>query len=117
MKNQCDDLIHENNINNLRYKQLLKEIDNMYLLLENNISKCCDTVNDSNIESSSGTCVNTLIYKYKLETQTHVIDKSANFIYITAVGAGGAGGVGFIKDMYYYSGGGGGAGGGRRVLP
>lgn len=115
MKKQYSDLINENNTNNLRYKQLLKEIDNMYLLLESNINKNCNNeCNECNkCEDScnnNSTCSNTAIFKYNSKIQTHIIGNCTNFIYITAVGAGGAGGVGLVKDMYYYSGGGGGAG-------
>lgn len=114
MKEQCSSLISENNMNIERYKQLLKEIDNMYILLENVSTLKCECSGGSPIdcpgESSTGTCSNTKIFKYKAQVQIFSFPLNVTFAYISAVGGGGAGGVGFIKDMYYYSGGGGGAG-------
>lgn len=102
MKNQYLELVKTNNVNNNRYTQLLKEIENMYTLLENNV-----LTGQGSITTNS---CNTAIFKHIGQPEIFTVKSDISIIYITAVAAGGAGGVGIIKNMYYYSGGGGGAG-------
>jgi hypothetical protein len=51
-----------------------------------------------------------IVYTDTTTQHIFIVKPKIKYIYITAVGGGGAGGVGCIKGMFYYSGGGGGAG-------
>ena len=106
-------LLDRQNGENARYKQIIGELDNLYLLLEanyDNIEKLSQAVNNN--ANNANNCINCNRLFYTCPNKIHklVIDKDINLIFITIIGAGGAGGMGCVKDMYYYSGGGGGAG-------
>lgn len=81
----------------IRYNQILTELNNLYFM--------ADTFNLA-LNKKRRICyynphIKDIIYKFPDDVET---------VFITMVGGGGAGGIGFINEMYYYSGGGGGAG-------
>lgn len=92
-----------------RYINIVNELNNLYEITYNNIIKieeCCDC--------SCKECKDIMPASYDDPTQITTLKyncESPKMIFITAVGGGGAGGVGFVCGSWYYcSGGGGGAG-------
>jgi len=129
--NNCDvnllqDQINALNINYLelvnkqksdtdRYKQIIDELNTLYELIENKNDQINNLINNTTkpqvANCISGTNTpNTTILTCTNKVHKIVVNPAAEFIFITIVAGGGAGGIGFIKNMYYYSGGGGGAG-------
>lgn len=99
------------NLADERYKQLIKEIDNLYILLEQT---------KGNAQCSPPFCAplcpplcstlcpsNSLIF----ESSSVFLSDKDQFMFVSLTAGGGAGGVGYINDFYYVGGGGGGAGG------
>lgn len=88
---------------------IINEINHINDTLEELITSCC--VDHNHRCDCEKTCESRkIIYTDPNHTHIFVVKPGIKFIFITAVGGGGAGGLGIIKDMYYYSGGGGGSG-------
>ena len=105
-------LINKIDCANNRYIQILNEIDNLYLLVENNDDKITNfshlEVTNKPIECSS--CDKCIIFRSTESEHMFKYDGDSSVLFVTMIGGGGAGGVGYIEGIYYYSGGGGGAG-------
>jgi hypothetical protein len=54
--------------------------------------------------------ISKIMYTDPSTVHTFVVPKNVKYVHVTMIGGGGAGGVGFAKNMCYYSGGGGGSG-------
>lgn len=108
------EVINELKIENEKYKITINEINNIHDTIDNILIK----INNCNCNNNcNSNCVNICncdckkkIYTDTTQSHTLVINNDIKFIYLTMVGGGGAGGVGFVKNIYYYSGGGGGSG-------
>jgi len=103
LKTNYLELVNKGKKDNTRYEQIVDELNNLYELIGNNSSNSSPVqYYDISPAKTIFTCTN----------QIHqiVIDKDIDFIFVTIIAGGGAGGIGFIRNMYYYSGGGGGAG-------
>jgi len=112
-----------NNINN-SYKEIINEIlieNNRYKILVdevNNINEKIDDIEIKLIESGcsiqyDGTCnhgCGKMIYTDVTKINVFVVEHDIEFLYLTMVAGGGAGGIGFVDGIFYYSGGGGGGG-------
>lgn len=108
-------LLSLKNVSDVRYQQLVSEVDNIYVLLENNYSSLfnydCDTHNNNTSQNTSTCCYKQLVFTDPSEEYCYMIDNSEiTMIFVTMVGGGGGGGIGYVDQFYYYSGGGGGAG-------
>lgn len=101
---------NKNKIYDERYKQIINEINNINQIIKydhEKIYKNIQKINNIKIPRSNK---NREIFEDYDKIIHYKINKDINTIFITIVGGGGAGGIGFINDVYYYSGGGGGAG-------
>lgn len=82
-----------------------------YLIHSNN--KCdsdsCDEKSEL-IPNHIHTCCKPRLQLFVNVNETQTFIPTTDIIFITMVGGGGAGGIGYIEGMYFYSGGGGGAG-------
>jgi hypothetical protein len=88
-----------------RYKQLVSELETIYTILDNNY---CPTKQD--ISGSDNCCTTRQVYT-DIETEHHyIVNKDISYIFLTMVGGGGCGGIGYVDNFYYYSGSGGGSG-------
>lgn len=105
LNNTYVEIYNELKLENKRYEQIYNEINNIYTIIDcDNPSICC-----SNPEDQLNIC-NKIVYTDTTNIKSYKIEENICMILVTMVAGGGAGGIGFIKDMFYYSGGGGGAG-------
>jgi hypothetical protein len=118
--NQNIDFIQQQlNMISTSYLEVIKELhidNNRYSTLINEINNITEEINDfkmpllnTGTEHDNCECCK-MIYTDTTQIHKYVIKNDIKFIYLTMVGGGGAGGIGFIQNMYYYSGGGGGSG-------
>lgn len=102
------EIINEIKKENECHKQIyndIEEINNTLINIQNKIvneCKCDHTCNPSS--------PNKIVYDKPGTEQELIITNDIKFIFVTLVGGGGAGGIGYIDNMHYYSGGGGGSG-------
>ena len=96
--------MNKQNCNNTRYEQFLSEIENIYDLININ-NECIENVNMEKVSC----CPFRKVYTDTTKIHKFIIDMEIDLMFVTIIGGGGAGGIGYIKNMYYYSGGGGGA--------
>jgi hypothetical protein len=108
--NECyTDIINDLTTKKKSTEIIINEINQINDTLEEIITSCCSDHNchcdcEKICESRK------IIYTDPNNQHIFIVKPGIKFIFITAVGGGGAGGLGIIKDMYYYSGGGGGSG-------
>jgi hypothetical protein len=93
--------------------ELLNNNTNTNTNVNVNYNELIDNMNEK-IDNIECICVNSDSKKQVfVDTNlihTIIIPKNIDFIYLTMVAGGGAGGIGHINNMFYYSGGGGGSG-------
>lgn len=102
LNQNCQSILKKMECKNNQYQQLISEIDDLRLLL--------GTHEDTMTTVTNKECHKCVIYREIDKIYQFKIDKDINLAFLTMVGGGGAGGIGFVKGMYYYSAGGGGAG-------
>lgn len=115
--NNMDYMQEQINFLNISYSQLIDEViceNKKYQKLASEINKIPCKINEIiNMDTCSHTCEHQCGKKMFTDTNKEhkfVIEHDIEFICLTMVAGGGAGGVGFVKDMFFYSGGGGGSG-------
>jgi hypothetical protein len=90
--------------NEERYKQLVSEIDNIHMLTD------CLTKTDCDCKQSDPCICDNKLFYTESNTSHQYMFECDKIIFITMVGGGGAGGIGYVNGMYYFSGSGGGSG-------
>lgn len=112
---QIESLQYQLNIISKYYVETTKELEYLKmrnLYLESELNKINNTLsigtslttNDPNKSYTSK-----YVFGDPMHTHTFTVTDNVKQLFISAIGGGGAGGIGCIKDMYYYNGGGGGA--------
>lgn len=111
------DLLNAKQCSDERYKQILKELDYLYKLIE---SKCSCVINTSSecsipmcppieqIVNNNSNNQNILKYEDPGDNTFVITDPNVSFAVVSMTGGGGAGGIGYVDGQYYYGGGGGG---------
>lgn len=102
-------LLEKHHCENIRYKQIITELDNLYLIFEDHDDKV-EKISDCIKNGISTANYGRMVYTDTSKIHNLIIDADIEMLFLTIVAGGGAGGIGFVKDMYYFSGGGGGAG-------
>jgi hypothetical protein len=102
--NKYKQICDKNSSQNVRYNQLLGEIDTMHFIM----GCLTDNVNTCSCSDTKSCC--SKIYKDTTIEHIFIPPKDISIIFITLVGGGGAGGIGHTSGFEYLSGGGGGGG-------
>jgi hypothetical protein len=100
LQSQIDNFVLKYNtaINTNYFSEIITNLKNVYFTLFGSML--------SNIKQEI--CERTLTFTDTSTTITYNINKDIRVIYITIIGGGGAGGIGYVRDPYCYTGSGGG---------